>query len=78
MDNLKQVEYGNVRVDDVLFVKTNQNKKGEFQVVTKIEQVGRGYREGPCLKVTLQNGDLHFGWATRFLQKRIDLEEKEE
>lgn len=74
----EQVEYGKVRVDDVLFVKTEQNKKGEFQVVTKIEQVGRGYKEGPCLKVTLQNGDEHFGWTTRFLQKRIDIEGKEE
>lgn len=69
--NLENIPYQNVQANDALFVRTEENKKGESMIVIKNEIIGDDCGEGQCHKITLENGDEWFGWATRTLKRVI-------
>ena len=68
--NLVNVQYQCVKVGDTLFIKTEKNKKGEPQRVTKIEswETKSSHLCGLMYKLTFENNDEWFGWANRELK----------
>lgn len=73
--NFEPIRYDQVKVGDVLFIKTEANKKGEPQKVIKVENWKTSSSHlsdcGYMHKITFENADEWYGWATRTLNKVI-------
>ena len=69
--NLENILYQDVLPNQILFLRTDENKKGEPLVVIKNEIIGKGGTEGDSHKITLENGDEWFGWGQRTLKRVI-------
>jgi hypothetical protein len=71
--NLIPISYNEVQVNDILFIKTEKEKKGEAVKVVSVErwETKSSYLPdyGLMCKITFENGDEWFGWQTRLLNK---------
>ncbi len=66
--NLISISYQEVQVGDLLFIKTDNNKKGEPVKVVKVDSWETKSNIELMYKLTFENGDEWFGWGNRELK----------
>lgn len=68
--NENTVLYGEVKIGDVLFIKTKENKKGENQLVCAVENWSTLFGQ-IIVKITFENKDVWFGISDRELKRGL-------
>lgn len=66
---MKEIKYKDVKVGDILFIKTDKCKKGEPQkvVIQESWETSTSFLNGLMYKLTFENNDEWFGWENRIL-----------